>query len=384
MTKTLSQLYKKSPPSVFICLLTSLLIRMPMISNGADQEQIRIIESNLSREKERFEHFDSREKDLLLQVAEQEKEVTQIKRGVKELEAKIRSSRAEILKLAKEQSRLEALLHETETKAAGRLVALYKYARKGYLKILTNLNDTDRFWQGVVYLRAISLMDRGELKKLETSCLDFRHEISMINKKVDEKEATADIEKSRLALLREDLEENVLLLMRIHQEKKFYETAVKELGIAAQDLKETIVSIEEKEQPGFAVTSEFDTARSKLPFPIAGKIIKGEKLFGNRDLNLNKGVFIEGVDREVRAVFPGRIDFSGNLKGYGDLIIINHGSRFYTISAQLSERILSEGDMVSAGAVIGLVRPNTDNRTRLYFEVRKAGKSLDPLKWLEK
>ena len=98
---------------------------------------------------------------------------------------------------------------------------------------------------------------------------------------------------------------------------------------------------------------------------------------------MNKGIFIEGTDSEVKAVFPGRIDFSGSLKGYGEVIIISHGSRYYTISAQLSHRLKEEGEVVTSGEVVGLAaQRGKDNKARLYFEIRKAGESLDPLKWL--
>ena len=92
----------------------------------------------------------------------------------------------------------------------------------------------------------------------------------------------------------------------------------------------------------------------------------------------------EGSDTEVKTIFPGRIDFSGRLKGYGEIVIINHGSRFFSISAQLSKRLKKEGEMVEVGDVIGLVEKNEEtSKARLYFEIRKGGKSLDPLSWLK-
>ena len=87
---------------------------------------------------------------------------------------------------------------------------------------------------------------------------------------------------------------------------------------------------------------------------------------------------------EVKAIFPGRVEFSGTLKGYGETIIINHGSRFFTISAHLSERKKEAGDPVEGEEVIGIVGGNRPSKgAGIYFEIRRAGKTLAPLKWLK-
>ena len=65
---------------------------------------------------------------------------------------------------------------------------------------------------------------------------------------------------------------------------------------------------------------------------------------------------------DVKAVFSGKVDFSGKLKGYGELIIINHGERFFTVSAHLSKRNRLEGDLVQKGDTIGVA--GTDGISR--------------------
>jgi len=280
---------------------------------------------------------------------------------------------------------LKASLLDTEIKAAKRLVALYKYARKGYVKTLADVMDMEQLWQRVIYLRAISEEDRKALTKLAEEVLDYKTEISQIKEKIARKEAVEEQENERLAAMRGDLEEKVIRLMRIHKEKEFYETAVKELQLAAMDLKKTFSHIEKKKQYKTTWSSGFADAKRKLPFPLEGKIIRGDKFLGSKNQNFNKGVFIEGSDTEVKAVFPGRVDFSGQLKGYGEIVIINHGSRYFTISAQLYQRTKEEGDEVGSGEVIGFVgQSGSSKKARLYFEIREAGKSLDPLSWLKK
>jgi septal ring factor EnvC (AmiA/AmiB activator) len=66
------------------------------------------------------------------------------------------------------------------------------------------------------------------------------------------------------------------------------------------------------------------------------------------------------------------------------MVIINHGSRYFTISARLSKRSREEGEMVNAGEPVGLLGPPDGlNPPRLYFEIRKGEALLDPVKWLK-
>ena len=352
------------------------------VSASNNPDQIKIIESNLSHEKQEYEKFDSREKDLLKQVSELEQDVAERRRAVAELGKKIRASKIEIEKMEKKQALLEQSLDETEIKAANRLIALYKYARKGYINILADVVDMKQFWQRIVYLKAISEDDREELSRLAVLCVRYKNEIASVKDQIDKKVSVEKEEKARLNALTKELEEKVICLMKTHKEKEFYETAVKELQLGAQDLKQTFSDIKKKKEYETTRSSQFEDSKNKLPFPLEGKIIRGDKFLGRKDSNSNKGIFIEGSGTEVKAIFPGRVDFSGRLKGYGELVVINHGSR--SISAQLSKRLKEEGDMVKSGDVIGLVEKNgTSAKARVYFEIRKAGQRLDPMGWLK-
>ena len=91
------------------------------------------------------------------------------------------------------------------------------------------------------------------------------------------------------------------------------------------------------------------------------------------------------MGEEVRAVERGKIVFADRFSGYGKMIIIDHGERFYTIYAHLSELFKKSGQGVQKGEPIALVGDSDSLRgARLYFEIRKDGKPLDPLAWLRK
>ena len=354
---------------------------------GAGHDQIKEIESKLSRQKQKLKAVHSPEKDILTYLSDLEQEVAEKRASIDKLTNKIRLAKREIGNLEGRLSALETSLRNAEFQMAKRLVALYKYARTGYLKILASASDLKQFWRRAKYVKSIMEEDRKMLVSLTHEERKHKKDISLIKELLVKKQAVKDIEKKRLASLREDLEKKVIHLMKIHKEKNFYETAVKELQLAAQNLKQTLTRIEKKDAYNTARSGRFAEAKGKLPYPLEGKAIRGDKMSGfvSERLNLHKGIFIKGSsDPEVKAIFPGRVDFSGSLKGYGKVIIINHGSRFYTISAHLAQRIKEEGDIVEEGEIIGLAGVNRHSeKPRVYFEMRRGGKNLNPLKWLK-
>ena len=155
--------------------------------------------------------------------------------------------------------------------------------------------------------------------------------------------------------------------------------------MAADNLKQTVLNIEREQREDEQLPKGFAKKKGRLPLPYRGKVIRGDSKFGLDNLKTHNGVYITGsLGSDIKAIFPGRIDFSGQLKGYGQVIVINHGSRFFTISAHLLERNREDGEMVEEGDVIGLLgQSGSLLGPRLYFEVRKAGKNLDPIKWLK-
>ncbi len=113
--------------------------------------------------------------------------------------------------------------------------------------------------------------------------------------------------------------------------------------------------------------------------------------FGRRvDDEFHTQLFHKGVDFEaslgtpVVAVAAGRVRFAGWFRGYGRLVILDHGDRFFTVSGHLDDIAVAVGDDVRAAQAIGTVGESGSLvGPRLYFEVRQGDEALDPAAWFE-
>ncbi len=129
------------------------------------------------------------------------------------------------------------------------------------------------------------------------------------------------------------------------------------------------------------------------PPPAVSKTFNGPWVWPTRGHVLRKyqpnasgkrGIDIGGhVDQPVNAAGNGTVVYSGSgLVGYGRLIIVKHSEDLLSAYGHNSELLVAEGEYVSAGQMIAKMGSSGTNRTELYFEIRKDGKPVDPLKYL--
>ncbi len=132
------------------------------------------------------------------------------------------------------------------------------------------------------------------------------------------------------------------------------------------------------------VASSITNARGHLRMPVAGKIVT---LFGERSVqsglpggNHAKGIEIETrPDAQVVSPFDGKVVFAGPFRGYGRLLIIEHGEGYHSLVAGFDHLDSVVGQYVLAGEPVGTMG---ENRPKLYLEMRHDGEAINPLPWL--
>jgi septal ring factor EnvC (AmiA/AmiB activator) len=133
----------------------------------------------------------------------------------------------------------------------------------------------------------------------------------------------------------------------------------------------------------------FKKLKGLLNLPVSGKIISSYGHYRNADfnvMNFRSGVLIQADRGEpIHAVANGTTLFADWFKGYGNMLIIDHGDHYYTVYAHLEALFKARGESVDADEVIATVGDTaTLAGPGLHFEVRHHGKPMDPLPWLRK
>jgi len=127
----------------------------------------------------------------------------------------------------------------------------------------------------------------------------------------------------------------------------------------------------------------FASLRGQLRLPIRGDLIA--KFGGKRgDGPSWKGLFIRAPEgTEVKAVAAGRVVYADWLRGFGNLLIVDHGNQYMTIYGNNQSVLKRAGDLVKTGDIIAAAGNSGGNeQSGLYFEIRHQGRAFDPLGWV--
>lgn len=162
---------------------------------------------------------------------------------------------------------------------------------------------------------------------------------------------------------------------------------VRELEENAAALTRLIRSLGKTSRARTAV-GKLDLPAHSLPWPAAGSVVRPFGRQRNAELDawvINQGVlFATQARAPVKAVDRGRVIFSGPFRSYGQVLIVDHGSNFFTIYGELGATTKGKGDRVGAGEVIARAGGPDPGSGTLYLEIRRGTEALDPMIWLKR
>jgi septal ring factor EnvC (AmiA/AmiB activator) len=176
------------------------------------------------------------------------------------------------------------------------------------------------------------------------------------------------------------------ILAMLRGQRALHERAAQEASAQEQKLAEFLAALPPPRK-GDAGYRGFGQLRGRLPRPVDGKV---EVPFGKvvnprfKTVTVQNGVELGAPGgAPVRAVAPGRVVYAGWFRGYGNLVIVDHGEGYHTLAAHLASMSTAMGEEVGAGALLGTVGDTGSMRgPSLYFEVRERGRPVDPGAWL--
>lgn len=364
----------------------------------AEQRRLQDTQQQLKREREKAAEARRRETSVLAELEENEKRLGEKQREVARLDARVKRVQAEIAALRGDIGRLQVYRNGQEQALARRLQAIYKiHAQGAALPLILSREDPIERLAVIRQLGSVAALDARLIQEYRLNSE------SLADRKVREEARQAELAGLRAEAAREQAEvdreaaKRRVLLAKVQEERAYHERMVGELSEAARRLEAFIRELQAKQRrlakvpppaaPGTPPGVGFGSLRGRLPWPTSGRIVSAfgpqvHPRFGTR--TFRNGVDIEAAEgTEVGAVYAGHVVYTGWFKGYGNLIILDHGHEYYTLYAHVAEILVKEGEDVRQGQRIGTVGDTGSlSGARLYFEVRYQSKPQDPAEWL--
>jgi septal ring factor EnvC (AmiA/AmiB activator) len=168
------------------------------------------------------------------------------------------------------------------------------------------------------------------------------------------------------------------LLRSIQNQKVVYQKVIVELEERAKELQAFIGKLEREKRETVHGRPRPDLSKGKLNPPVQGSVISLFKAKGQNGIEIKAP-----LGAQVRAVLPGKVLYADWFKGFGNVMIIDHGDQTFTVSGYCSQLLKKAGDSVSEGEPVALVgSAGSLKGPCLYFEIRHRGKPQDPMEWV--
>jgi septal ring factor EnvC (AmiA/AmiB activator) len=264
-----------------------------------------------------------------------------------------------------------------------RLVHLYRLGRAGYWRLLLDVDDLRSL--GRVYRTAAAMthLDRERIqahKRTLDALAEEQRTLQARSQVLDALEQQAT--KVRAALDRA-VQTRTALVASIDERRDLNAQWTSELEAAQQRLQTSVTALDAN-----AAALPIRPFQGALPWPVRGAV---RSRFGRQPSSrfgtsiVRNGIEVGVADGQpVRVVHEGVIVFAGQFTGYGNLVIVEHGERAFSLYGHLSAIQVAQGQRVQAQAPLGRSGLNPNGTPALYFELRVDGKPVDPLQWLQK
>jgi len=380
---------------LFLCAASLLCTQQAQAGKQEDLEILRQRISSLQQEMEKTSGSKSEVADAL---RESERAISNSNRILQQLAIQQREATANLSQVQQKSRQLSGEMREQQLLLAKLLHQQYLGGKQEYLMLLLNNHNPNQAARDLQYYEYIAQSRTTWLKTLRVN-LARMNEITAQARQKNLELATLQTrqQEQKQSLLREKSSHQQLLhkiALQLTQQRK-------EIGRLQRDenhlakLLEKLAHIVAEPTPGPASKNSADarnqihnlsflSLKGKLPLPVKGKITN---IFGNKRPDspvLWKGLFVQAAaSQPVNAVAPGRVIYADWLRGFGNLLIIDHGLGYMSLYGNNETLYKQVGDALQGGDIVAAVGNSGGNENYgLYFELRHEGIPLDPAKWI--
>ena len=349
-----------------------------------EQAELKILRRKIAQQENAISKVGKKESAVLKNL---QKIGSQLKLKKRELEIykwNFKNNQKKIFSLEPRLKKAEQKIKSHKKILGLRLRSIYKEGPMFPLRVAFSSNNVTDLMQRLKYMDLIAQQDSQMLQEYLTKLEKIKQDKSSLYKV---RAKLVSLKKNTVSKKREiekTKKEKSVYLKKIKRKKNLSVKVRKELLAASNNLNSLIDKLLMKLVSGEGL--DISDKKGRLKLPLKGRILN--KFGRKRVKEYESYIVYNGINvraprgTPVQAVFDGKVLYTGELEGYGNLVIVGHGKEYHSLYGHLDSIKVAANKVVKTGEVIALSGDSGSlEGETLYFELRKNGKPIEPVRW---
>jgi septal ring factor EnvC (AmiA/AmiB activator) len=388
-------------PFITVCILLLSLAAAPAVADVRDELQG--INKEIKEKKQLLKKTNKVESKI-------SGELEQIEKSLHEKEANLSSLNRDLqgVEVALERTRQEISIVKDEAEHKRqqiryRLTALYKTGEIGNARMFFASASFPQMAENLRYMNAILANDKNLFAEYDAKIARLRTLKERLETDAVRKEKIKVTINAKKQEIEADKQNKTAYLSQVREDKKSYIASLKELQVNARRLQSMVERLEARSRKSYTkkkinAGSDSDNAlpptpdkgfgsqKGRLAFPVRGDIVDRFGRHKHPEFNsytISNGIsIVSPLGTEIRAVYDGQVIYADYFKGYGNMVIVDHGGGYFSLYAHAAKINKKVGATVTRNDIVASVGDVDSPRgPMLYFEIRYQGKPIDPAPW---
>lgn len=299
-----------------------------------------------------------------------------------ELTNELLQAQDNVKNIAKAIAALEVQIERQRIHLKRRLRALYKLSGLSYIGVLFSSQSALELDESLRFLKIVTDNDYQLIQTYRKNVIAYKEQKEHLRQQIE-----------KLVGIEKNIKKQEILLAAEHKEKSKIASQLEKVKIEnlkrMRDLRGKVLADEEAVKLSDLLKPSIYEKKGHLPPPVTGVVVQDFGLVADEKYKIqlsHKGWrYLTAPGAPVEAIFDGRVIYSGQVKGYGHTVIIDHGDHYYSVYAHISRVKVKAGDTLKQGEAFAEAGPlRKGGGDGIYFEIRHFSEPENPTHWISK
>ena len=367
-------------------------------THALQQEELDNLRKHISVLQKELEKTSESQSEATDELRESERAISNSKRKLAELSLQHRAADQTLEKLRQQAQQLEKNIQNQQAMLSKLLYQQYVGGKQEYFKLLLNNHDPDQTAREMRYYEYIARSRSAWLNMLRVNLAQLNEVVQQTQQKSEEITALQAEENAQQKILEKDKLARQQVISQFAQQLKQQRHEIGRLQRDENRLSQLIAKLSkmltrQKDKEVFNNDKlpdnrfdgkPFEQLKGKLTLPVMGEVINKFGSARPDSTVLWRGLMLRAANGQpVKSVAAGRVVFADWLRGFGNLLIIDHGKGYMSLYGNNETLYKQVGDILRGGDTVAAVGNSGGNEdSGVYFELRHRGEPIDPLKWI--